>query len=116
MQLNLVSTNIWLHEKPVDFRKSINGLADIVINQYSDLAKNAIFVFYSKSGDKIKCLFWHGNGFIMLYKRLEKGRFTTEPGIYGNYQLDEQKLSWMLAGLDWVNMSSWKNLEFDEII
>jgi hypothetical protein len=27
--------------------------------------------------------------------------------------LDEKQLSWLLAGLDWVGMSDWKELEFE---
>jgi len=62
-----------LHRKPVDFRKSINGLTTIVEQEMdSDVFSGQVFVFCNKSRDKLKVLYWDKTGFALWYKRLEK--------------------------------------------
>ena len=116
MELSIVSAKIWLHHEPVDFRKSIDGLYAIIVEQSHTALKESVFVFYNRDRSRLKLLFWHGNGFALLYKRLEKGKFTVEALEDGNYQISPQHLKWLIAGLDWVKMSTWKTLDFDEFI
>lgn len=67
---------IFLSTEHVDMRKSINGLAAIVQNDFDlDLYENAMFVFVNRTKDKIKILYWDSEGFCLYYKRLERGRF-----------------------------------------
>jgi transposase len=113
MQLNLSSPKIWLATKSVDFRKSIDGLCEIINTHFSVDLKEGIFVFYNRDKKKIKILTWHKNGFVLVYKRLERGCFTLRTSQEGLITLDDKQLSWLLAGLDWVSMSDWKELEFD---
>ena len=114
MQLKLSSPKIWLATCAVDFRKSIDGLLEIVHANFSLDAKDSIFIFYSRNKKKIKILAWHGNGFILIYKRLEQGRFTTPQKDDTLFAVDEKQLSWLLAGLDWHSMSHWRELEFND--
>ncbi len=102
MQLTVASSKIWVYHEPVDFRKSINGLSEIVIHHFDINITEAVFIFFNTRQDKVKVLAWHGNGFILLYKRLEQGRFSSKrlketPLI----QIDERQFSWLLAGLNW---------------
>ncbi len=58
-------------------RKGIDGLTmiigrDLKLNPYQ---KNVLFLFCGRQSCKIKCLVWEGDGFVLLYKRLEDGRF-----------------------------------------
>ncbi len=63
--------------EPVDFRKSIDGLAMAVGQTLGrDPMGGEIFIFRNKRKTAPKALYWTPNGFVMLYKRLEKGRFT----------------------------------------
>ncbi len=78
-------------------------------------AKEGIFLFYSQNRKKLKILTWHGNGFVLIYKRLERGCFVTQVGGKELLVLEEKELSWLLAGLDWYQMSHWKELEFDSV-
>ena len=89
MQLKLSSPKIWLVTQPVDFRRSIDGLC------------------------KVKVLAWHKNGFVLCYKRLEKQRFYLPPLSAIKAELEERTLSWLLAGLDWYQMSTWNQLEYE---
>lgn len=114
MQLTIQAPSILVFIDPVDFRKSIDGLVDIVISTYHIDPQKNIFVFYNKSRDKIKMLAWHKNGFILLLKRLEKGHFFNKAIDTPSVSLTTQQLSWLIAGLDWVSMSSWGELEYSD--
>ena len=113
MMLKLSSPQMWLATQPVDFRRSIDGLCEIIQSNFSMSLKESIFIFFNRDRKKVKILTWHKNGFVLVYKRLEKGCFKlcrTEDGLIA---LDEKQLSWLLAGLDWISMSTWNELEFD---
>jgi transposase len=114
MQLKLSSPTIWLATCAVDFRRSIDGLLEIIHANFSQDVKDSIFIFYSRNKKKIKILAWHGNGFILIYKRLEQGRFTMPQNADTLCAVDEKQLSWLLAGLDWHAMSHWRELEFND--
>jgi transposase len=60
----------------VDMRKGFNGLSGIVqehMDQNPDT--NVVYAFINKKKDKLKLLHWRTGGFILYYKRLEKGVF-----------------------------------------
>lgn len=114
MRLKLSSPKIWLATEAVDFRKSIDGLCELIKSNFVSNFKESIFIFYSSDRKKIKILTWHGNGFVLIYKRLEQGCFAIQRSEQGLIELDENQLSWLLAGLDWFLMSQWKELEFND--
>ena len=60
---------ILLYNKTVDMRKSIDGLS-IIISEHLHLnpSDGSIHIFYNKQYDKLKMLYWHKNGFNLLYK------------------------------------------------
>ena len=59
-----------------DLRLGIDGLAALVKQQFSlDPLENCLFLFCGRRRDRIKALYWEGNGFLLLYKRLESGIF-----------------------------------------
>ena len=77
MLMDAFNLEILLYNLPTDMRKSINGLSILV---HEELSENPgcigkVYVFCNRSRDKIKLLYWDGNGFCLLYKRLDKGRF-----------------------------------------
>lgn len=113
MMLKLSSPQIWLSTQSVDFRRSIDGLCEIIQSNFSMSFKESIFIFFNRDRKKVKILTWHKNGFVLVYKRLEKGCFKVCKTEKGLMALDEKQLSWLLAGLDWLSMSTWGELEFD---
>jgi transposase len=113
MQLTLSSPLIWIADGAVDFRKSIDGFIEIIKTMGQRNPREGIYVFYNYSRNKVKILAWHGNGFVLLLKRLERGCFTIVSGGDGFVQLAEKQLSWLLAGLDWLSMSNWNTLTYD---
>lgn len=59
-----------------DLRLGIDGLAAVVTQQYgSHLDEESLFLFCGRRTDRIKALYWYGDGYILLYKRLSNGRF-----------------------------------------
>ena len=60
-----------------DLRRGIDGLARIIRFQFQldPYDKNTLFLFCGKRTDRIKGLIWEGDGFLLLYKRIEKGNF-----------------------------------------
>lgn len=62
--------------EPVDMRKSIDGLSQLVEPLLSGNAfSGSVFVFLSRRREKVKLLWWDRHGFWVAYKRLERGRF-----------------------------------------
>ncbi len=61
----------------VDLRKGFEGLYSIVENIFPNKQlANSYFIFFNKSRDKIKVLYWDVDGLAIWYKRLEKGTFS----------------------------------------
>ena len=115
MQLSLEAPSILVCTKPVDFRKAIDGLLDVVLSDLIVDPHAHIFIFYNRHRNKIKVLAWHKNGFVLLLKRLEKGHFFN--ALNNNAPLvtvTPQQLSWLLAGLNWIAMTEWGELEYKD--
>ena len=61
-----------------DLRKGIDGLANIIKFQFEldPFQKDILFLFCGRRTDRLKGLVWEGDGFLLLYKRLNAGRFS----------------------------------------
>lgn len=94
---------IFLCRRPVDFRKAHDGLCAIVRDQFEDDPFSGdLFVFHNGAKDRIKLLLWDRNGFWLLYKRLERGRFPFDVrGEGARVEIERAQLSMMLEGIDW---------------
>ncbi|MFA6038519.1 MAG: IS66 family insertion sequence element accessory protein TnpB [Legionellales bacterium] len=115
MQLQLYGNYIWVYRKAVDFRKSIDGLSALINTELAGNPQKGIYLFYNRHHDRLKCLSWHKNGFLLFYKRLEKGRFEFEFNkTDGAVEINIQGLSWLLAGLPWKKMRHWSELNYDK--
>jgi transposase len=113
MNLTLNASSILLCSQPVDFRKSIDGLIDVIISSLDGDPKQSIFIFYNRPQTKLKILAWHHNGFVLLLKRLEKNKFfNVKEGV--SISVSPQQLSWLLAGLDWITMSQFGELTYKD--
>jgi len=95
-------TRVYIAREPVDFRKQIDGLALIVQETLGlDPFSSHLFVFTNRTRDKLKLLYWHRNGYILLYKRLEKGRFVwPKLNDQGVLCLGMRELNALLEGCD----------------
>jgi len=105
MQLSF-KTPIWLYPTPVDFRKQIDGLSLLVADQLSlNPCSSELFIFRNRGNDKVKLLWYDGNGYWLCYKRLEKGRLKFPIDQTEAMELTRDQLAWLLSGLDWMKQS-----------
>jgi len=84
-----------------DLRQGIDGLATIVknkleINPYQD----TLFIFCGRRTDRIKGLYWDENGFMLLYKRLEKGTFRWPRTTTEAKEISRKQYEWLAAGFE----------------
>jgi len=96
------SVRIYLATGPVDLRKSIDGLGALATAQGHDLYSGHLFVFTGRRADRVKILAWDHGGFVIYYKRLERGRFklpVITPGAV-EVELDATALAMLLDGID----------------
>ena len=72
-----------------DLRRGIDGLANLVKSQFQmDPFQRALFLFCGRRRDRIKALYWEGDGFLLLYKRLESGSFQWPRSTEGSAGLN----------------------------
>lgn len=70
-------SKIYIKPGFTDMRKGIDGLKliigrDLKLNPFQE---NVLFLFCGRNSSKIRGLVWEGDGFLMLYKRVEDGRY-----------------------------------------
>jgi transposase len=100
-----LGTRVWLAAGVTDMRKGFDGLAALVQSQLAQSTggpfSGHVFVFRGKRGDKIKLLWWSGDGLCLFAKRLERGRFIWPQANSGTVHLTAAQLSMLLEGIDW---------------
>jgi transposase len=70
------SYRYFLHSLPTDMRKGFDGLCGLVHGELGRRPLSGeVFVFINRQRDKIKLLHWEQGGFVLYYKRLERGTF-----------------------------------------
>ena len=103
----LGAVKVYLACGATDLRKSIDGLCALVSYSFElDPMSSSLFVFCNRGRDKLKILYWDNNGFWLLYRRLETGRFrwpggTSCPSSKATpLPINRRQLQWLLDGLD----------------
>lgn len=93
---------VYLASQPVDMRCGHDGLFAIVKSWELDPFNGDVFAFIGKRRDRAKLLVWHRGGFLLVYKRLEKGRFRIPIVEAGQRTatLDGTELAMLLDGID----------------
>lgn len=96
------SVRIYLSPAPTDMRRGFDGLAALVTAAGLDVFSGHLFVFLSRNRDRIKVLTWDRGGFVLLAKRLERGRFKLPPldPHARTVNLDAGQLAMLLDGVD----------------
>ena len=107
------NNQVWFYRHPIDFRKQIDGLVILVADKLEKLPTSGqLFVFRNRQADKIKILIWEVNGFWLLYKRTERGRFKF-PGISDEVmEFTTQELQWLLSGIDIMQQPKPKKIHY----
>ena len=96
----LTADHIYLACGHTDMRKSIDGLAALVVSRFHlDPHQPALFLFCGRRKDRIKGLLWDETGFLLLYKRLEDGKYQWPDEPKDVLELSEQQLRRLTEGL-----------------
>lgn len=83
-----------------DLRRRIDCLAGMVQAQFQmDPFQRVLFLFCGRRKDRIKALYWEGDGFVLLYKRLETGSFMWSRTVEEVSALTPQQYRWLMEGL-----------------
>lgn len=90
---------IYLYRMPIDFRKQASGLALIVEQElgYSSFS-GALYAFTNRQRNKIKCLMWEDNGFVLYYKALAEKKFKWPGPGEALMSLTGEQINWLLDG------------------
>ena len=108
------NSKILLYSKPIDMRKSINGLSILISEHLNTNPSNGdIYIFHNKAYDKLKLLYWDRNGFCLWYKRLEIEKFKI-PLIKENRLISYEELRWLCDGLDINKLSGFKKINYKQ--
>ena len=88
-----------------DLRRGIDGLTAIVRFQFSldPYDKNTLFLFCGRRCDRIKALLWEGDGFLLMYKRLNTGAFNWPRSTDEAVQITEDQYHMLMQGLQVIS-------------
>ena len=96
----LSADHVYLACGHTDMRNAIDGLASLVVAHFHlDPHQPALFLFCGRKKDRIKGLLWEGDGFLLLYKRLENGRYQWPDSPAELREISAQQLRWLTEGL-----------------
>ena len=83
-----------------DLRYGIDSLAAIIEQKYhmSLFVPNTLFLFCGRSASKIKGMLWEGDGFLLLYKRVESGHFCWPRSSDELRSMNATQFDWLMKG------------------
>ena len=83
-----------------DLRRGINGYVSIIQNTFKvNPQSGSLFMFCGRRADRIKCLYWDRDGYLLLYKRLEGGRYQWPRTEEELQEITPQQFRWLMEGL-----------------
>jgi transposase len=109
------SVKIYVAARPVDARKSFDGLTALVQSEFGlEPLSGHLFVFINRRGHVAQTIFWDRNGFCIVKKRLEAGTFKLARGLAPDathVEIDSAELALMLEGIDLAGAKRRKRYE-----
>jgi transposase len=105
------STRVFLCSQAIDMRLGFDGLSGLVKSYFSmNPTCGSLFVFFSRRRDRLKLLYWDRDGFVLYYKRLERGTFSwlDELDLDDGGEMEASDFAIILAGVNPVNVPAQK--------
>ena len=95
------SVRIFVCLEPQDMRRGFDRLA-LAARQLAgvDPQSGAMFVFANRRSTRLKVLWWDGNGFCVLYKRLHRALFRMPRGDGATVTIGGRELAVLLRGVE----------------
>jgi transposase len=100
-------TRIFVAAGATDMRKGFDGLQGIIISMLEqDPLSGHLFLFVNRRRDKLKILYWDGDGLAIWYRRLEQGTFQmpTIAEDQKSAEIRSEELTMLLRGIDLNNV------------
>jgi len=102
------ATRVFLALRPIDGRKSFNGLYTLVKETLQqEPTSGFLFVFVNRPRNRLKILFWDGSGLVLCTKRLERGTFAPPQGEGASRTLRPEELQLLLHGVEGTPRARW---------
>lgn len=112
----LAMPQIYLYRAPIDFRKQVNGLAALIEQELGhNPFTGARYAFTNRQRNKIKCLMWEDNGFVLYYKALAEEKFKWPSLADDLLPLTGEQINWLLDGYDISLLNGHKKLHYDGV-
>lgn len=103
----VAGTRIFLAAGPTDMRKGFDGLQGLVTSVLKqDPLSGHLFLFVNRRRDKLKVLYWDGDGLAIWYRRLEQGTYQV-PVVakdQASIEMRSDELTMLLRGIDFTRV------------
>ena len=110
----LTLPQIYLYRDPIDFRKQAQGLAVLVEQELGhNPFTGTLYVFSNRRRNKIKCLMWEDNGFVLYYKALAEEKFKWPKPDEALLLLTGEQINWLFDGYDISLLKGHKTLHYE---
>lgn len=99
---SLGAARYYLYREPTDIRRSFDGLCGLVTERLGQNPMSGdVFIFINKPRNRMKLLKWEPGGFVLFYKRLERGTFELPGASFHSlsYQIGYGELTMMVTGI-----------------
>ena len=98
------------------FPRVYGGFREYVQVLGHDPFTGALYAFTNRQRNKIKCLYWENNGFVLYYKALAEEKFHwpkhTDDDVLA---LTGQQINWLLDGYDISRLTKHKKLDYSAL-
>lgn len=99
------SHQFFLYRRATDMRKSFDGLQGLVQSKFKrNPLSGEVFVFINKRRNRIKLLHWESGGFVLYYKRLEKGTLDLPVDSSDTCRVSWSELMMIIEGISIKNI------------
>ncbi len=101
--------------QPIDMRKQANGLILLIVDTLKiNPQSKQMFLFFGKSKDKVKAILWDNNGFVLLYKKLEKEKFIFPQHIHNPIEINNDLFQALMRGFDFYRLKQHPELKISQ--
>jgi transposase len=105
------SLRVFAHRDPTDMRKSFSGLVGLVETELGQQIESGdLFLFFNRRRDRVKVLYFVGDGLVIFYRMLEQGTFEVPAATDANSNTAgvELRLSDLTLILEGIELASVK--------